>query len=957
MAIHYNPSDLNWKPIGVEYFNLDRGNVDTNALVVSGTYIDCPALSGVTDIIINHDTIFYLTNKRVGNSIFTNEITIDTELLSGVPLSANTYDIGSSSDSSFVSYYYCNSNNPQFNKTVDVNTREASVNLNYVLFSPFKSNFRNYKVDPNDPFSDTINTFLFNMFSLKNYMTPTYDYDSSVGTSVRTYNNIFLGSNQRSGYQNMFLGYTSNLEEFRFIQNDTTYFHYPLNASISALSASTLINRGAKAGDSPMNSDIISVDQFGYSNYTASGPNQKNNGEFLCAWLSGENNCGCDSVWVERWYDPDTVSQGDAYIQSKKLSGECGYIWDVPSSMNLIPGVRYYYDRYGADRNEASLNSINDLLSLYITNWTTSIYDTTERNVGYIVPNYTGESTTLVLDGNTYAQLPPADFILQRDEISVSIDVYKENWCCGRNSQLLGNYHFGGWGIFYNTGIPNNILTLGDDSGNLYSFNIEGTRIFEKYTEDNPRLHNISFDWITTDLNGARWVLDSYNNKILKLDVDDILVEVVNFPPSYNVNKIQISRDNKIYFLDINSKNVFVHDEIGTYVETITASPTTTIFEIQSNGDVWLDTGDLVSINSYGDVYKSWGSNLYKNDIVLFNFNDKVMDFKIDSKDNIWVVYDGNKLAKIDKDDSMLFNKPTLEFLENDKSVYIGLIRKSRNLGCDEDMAWIVYGDNRFLVEVDSDGIIHDVENTSKLVLTKSCDNYTLRANGDFTGYDVHRKFEIAGGETISYDNPAISLKIKLEDICGNTILKYINVPACKLSNGWHNFGFTYGKTSGDIKLFIDGAIADTITVDSNKWAINYNRVSPIIIGGNSGKLGSENQEKSIIDGQYFVGIVGDVRIYTKEIPEFLFQSIFDSSGELYEDLIWNVETQTKSYIESVDKFFMNKKPGHKSRKFNIKIKGLNVDDDLKLLVEESIVGSVDTVIPKYTQLNSIVWE
>jgi len=161
-------------------------------------------------------------------------------------------------------------------------------------------------------------------------------------------------------------------------------------------------------------------------------------------------------------------------------------------------------------------------------------------------------------------------------------------------------------------------MTVGDNFGNLFSFNIEGTRIFEKYTEDNPRLHNIKFDWIITDLNGARWILDSFNNKILKLDVDDILIELINFPPSFDVNKIQIGPDNRIYFLENKLHKVFVHDELGNYLETIAAPTSANTFELDSNSEIVFEAGDLMSINSSGDVYKSWGSNLYKNGNIIF---------------------------------------------------------------------------------------------------------------------------------------------------------------------------------------------------------------------------------------------------------------------------------------------------------------------------------------------------
>lgn len=938
MAQFTSASALNWTPYGAEYFNINRGMLDNNTEVLSSDFISCPALSGVKDVKINHQTIFYLTDKKFTKDVFTNESATTAFHLSSLPLSSESIVLGTSGVSNFVDYYFCAST-PQYNKTVEINSA-TTTSLNYLLTVPFKTNSRENE--------NNLKVFQFNIMNLKNTMTPWYEYDKSISTSIRDYNKIFIGANQKHGFDNLFLNYSSNLYQFKFNENDTTYFIYPYDSESSYLSSSNLINRGAKPGNSPMNSDIISMD-------VTKAP-ENYNGQFLCSWLSGSNDCSCNSIWMERWFDPNSVTQGDAYITGVNSGSSCKHIWDIPSDMKLIPKVRYYYDRYGKDRNDIVVDSLSGLIAKYDT-WTESLSDSSGySNNGYILESYSGSESELELDGKTHAHIYPTDMLLSERELTVGLLAYKDNWCCGKNSQIFGNYRFGGWGIFYNTGIPNNIITLGDDFGNVFSFNIDGTRIFEKEVDKDDTINNFKVSWIASDLTGARWILDGFNNKIFKIDVDDLMVEILNLPPSYELYKIQIDPSNRIYIHDKTNNKIFIHDELGNYVDSV-SSPTSAVnFELDQNGDIVYSEGDIMTINSEGIVYKTLGSNLYKDDEIIYHFKSRIMDLKIDSYDNVWIIYSGNKLVKIDSDDKVIFNTEILSFLSTETSSKIGLVRKSNSNGCDEDRLWVVCSDNKTLVEVDKNGSVKNSIDTTEYIITQGCNDYSLFANGDFTGYDINRRYDVVNGNIVSPENPALTLRVKLKTPCNVKLFKQIHIPICNLSSGWHHFSYTFNGNTGKIKLYIDGVVSGSLDLSSNSYSIDYNDTTPFIIGGNSGKLGSENVEKSVIDDQYFIGKVDDVRIYNKELEEFSVKAISDNKFGNYEDLIWNVETSSNSYIEKVDHFFMNKKPGHISKSFNLKINGLDISTDLQLLIEDAISNSITKLIPIHTELNSIVW-
>lgn len=939
MVEFVSASSLNWTPVGLEYLNNSKG-LSSETISETYNFLKIKGLSDILDIKINNGTLFYLTNKTNIGSILSNTSNIDYFNSNGYPLSSESISAGGGCETSkAVKYYFCNSNNPQYNTTLDIQNYDI-VYSNYLMTCPVLGDFK------------------FNIFTLKSIMTPFYDYGINLNQSYRSYHKIFSGNNQKFGLNDLYLSFSSEFREFVFTKNDTTYFHYPLSGSPVALNESKLIECGAKPGDTPMNSDIIGMDQFNYNDYNSFGKDRpSNNGIFLCAWLSGNNDCDCNSKWMERWYDPDRVTMGDAYI-SKVNQNTCDFIWDVDSSMELIPGNRYYYDRLGVDRNQVHYDLLYKNCVLDIKNWNNKIInDVSSKEVGNIFPKYNGSEDVLELNGNNYAQILSEDFILQKHKIFTTIDVYKDTWCCGKNTQLIGNYRDGGWGIFFNTGIPNNILTIGDDFGNLYSFNIDGTRLFEKNTNENRKLPNIYFDWIGVDLNGSRWILDKRNNKILKIDVDDLLLNIINIPKSFNISKLQINEDNEIMFFELTTQKIYVHSPEGIYSRMISPEDEGdyNTFEVLKNGEIIFEYADIISTNSNGDVYKSIGSNLYKNGIVIYNFNSKILDFKLDAYDNLWIVYAGNMIVVIDSSDTLIMKKKTFDFLAEDKSVNIGLTRKSKD-GCDSDSIWVVYGDNKYIIELSPIGEIVQHKKISDLIITKNCDNYKINANGDFTGYDIYRKYQTTTIGLISPKNPTITLRLKLKETCGNVVNKFYDIPSCNLANGWHTFGFSFDSKTGEIKFYIDGSTAIEDTVSPNDYFIDYNKTTPLIIGGISGKLGSENEEKSIIDSQYFVGMIKNVKIYNTCIPPFGVKTIYDFTNKQFDDLKWIIESNDRNYIERINSFFLNKKPGFSSSKFNLKINGLNISSELQKTIEQSIKNTIHKIIPKHVELNSIVW-
>jgi hypothetical protein len=67
---------------------------------------------------------------------------------------------------------------------------------------------------------------------------------------------------------------------------------------------------------------------------------------------------------------------------------------------------------------------------------------------------------------------------------------------------------------------------------------------------------------------------------------------------------------------------------------------------------------------------------------------------------------------------------------------------------------------------------------------------------------------------------------------------------------------------------------------------------------------------------------------------------------------------KTQYFLEEIDRFFKCKIPGNKSQFYNIKIKGLNIDNiEVQQMIENIIKDTLPKTEPSYTKNFKIIWE
>ncbi len=910
-----------------------------NSGISLGVYYN---IRNIQDVSINNDALTFLINRPLSASV-----------LQWVKEPATLF-----TDFDYINtYYYCDENIEENNNLKIRSSTNVESSQLYTI--PFK--------DSN----------LYNIVPLKAHMGIDGLVDYSTGiVPHRRYEGIYFGNNQEHGYNNVYLQYSTEKFPITFKSDKISKVYIPQYSTTSAISANrTLELNGAFGGSSPLNSDVIFFDRFGYGNYTDNGfPESNFNGTPLCLWLSADStNCAASLQWVERWYDPNTVTQGGAFIAPPTgtqsiatLSTEGDFfqalIYDKPSNLNVIqPKTSFDYLRYGPNRNEVFVDSLSSNLLIDFTSWSQNIEDVVNNTRGFAVGNYSDEVfDEAVMDGSFHFHIPPTDILHTNHDITVGVFAYQDNWKCGIDTQFFGNFSNNeGYGLFFNTGATNELITFPTTSGFIYGFNYKGLRVFEKSINTSTGVTASRIDYITTDLFGSRWTYDGINKKIYKLDTDDLLKEVITLSLSANIAKMQINSQNELFILDTYNGAISGFDTTGNLIIDSISATIYNNFEIDQDDVSQPTMADIVVTDNENDQVKSLGTNIYKNNALFYHMKYKPQAMNVDSGNNYWIAYNGNRILKLSPDGKVIFDKSLNIAFSDETSIELNFVKEIKN-GCDYDVVWVVFNTHNYIVKLDSNGNIMRRLDVTDVVNLKRCNAFTLNVKGDFTGFENKRKFDHIDGNIISSIFPAITLKANL-NCGGNKKIVQLHYPARQLENYTH-VAFTHqinDNSTTTLRLYINGIKKNELILDGILFIDMGTLVSPFVIGGHSGKLGAKNVERSLNDEDFFEGKIDDVRLYGVPLNSFQLKAISDlKHPEHFQDMVWYMPTPRRTYMEEIINYNLNKYKGGKSHLFNLKIKNLGItDEDTQESIRESIMNVIDKLIPVNTELNQIIFD
>jgi len=882
-----------------------------------------------------------------------------------------------------------------------------SLNKKTALFD--KEYFQNYLMmfggeSPN--IIDEEAVYETDFLGLKNYQTAEYDYTDAT-TYVqenshirRLYWQIFTGTNQEKGLDNIYLGYTSDTTKLYLPSDAYTEFQYPPGAPRIPLSASNLIQSGAIDGSHPLNSDRIYASAQNYKNmipvWTQPPSFIRETGTWLCAWL--KSNDDGSAQWMDRYYNAayytiDTALTSQSVNFVHRLDPVRPYVYDNPSTMGMEPGARYKYFRQGQESANNFLSYLNYTQEnlkgskiLDIQDWDgkplkdSSLYE----NNGLIVKpsNTPNPKEYFVFDGSNHVIFPAKSQLLESQKLTVSLWLKVNDWSNLSGWQIIGNYYNSGWGLINNMGQIAPLITITEQSKHrIYTINYR-SGLADSF--DISKLgDDANFEYILRLMDFNTWIIDTKNLKIYKVDnngkllIDDKKVLISRIK---KIDQAILDKDENVILLDKTKGVILKIDSFGNekyikkgkYVERIDVN--------LNNNIVYCDSSNSV-IDNNNNIWEVIGGNLYfsKNydsnsqyyiDKNIKGYVGECQNITCDSENNIWMITWENYLVKFNTlDERFEINKKLLDDsidyckLPLNPYSFINFLRTPAsdfNKDCKElqktmyDIVVVIDTLHYKLYKFHTNGTLilqTDLRSYIQDENSRFDDGWLFKADGDFTGFQYLRKF---GAHTLKN----LSWKFKISNPT-KTDKQLISLSrnVSSVPPGWHNFVFTFDTLLGQSKYYIDSILVASENFPSN-WLLSYDYTSPLLLGATSIKNTSLNDVLSIEDEYKFKGQVAGLKMYNKALNHKEIEQIYFSSPYSLkrEQLNWNIIIGDRNYIEKIDHVYKYQMPGSKTNYYNINIHNFNVSSDLKRVIENSIKNNLETISPSNAYLNKINW-
>lgn len=931
-----------------------------------------------------YDKLNVLTFDRNNSSL----VFDSTDLVSGsIPFKSN--QIFRLRNNNSVINSTLSSGNYVYEKNLDVskiNIDKSRTTLDYG--SNFLINSEYYNINPyTNNYMDINLLNLKNEKSVKNYQTYGGVFLNQPDFKHRYYENLYTGVNQEKGNSNIGLGFASYTLSTNLKADTLNYFHIPYDIypyEKLNVNDSSLVKSGATSSDTPYYSDKIfkRLNDYKYSSPFGEVSDTQT-GSYLCTWLSGGNSINDEGLWVDRYYNPNNVSHYDSLtnpstglvtnfdtISSLVGNNNLSYdIYDVKSSLTFEKGALYAYHHVGNENCQSYVNSISSNLIVnnfdyyYTSTWDRKVY---EKQLKINFDNF-----TRVLDNSL-------DTVSKFDNFTINFDMYNEDYQTPFGSQIIGNYTNVGFGIFnYRKITPYTCIFRNYNNSNcVYIFNTLG-RLLKKVEFENEITRLLMFEpnsfFLVFDKQGNVFKV-TYNGGIIDkkyLDIIDPTLTVQNGSKDNEIfycnygNYAFILVSNKWYRLDIDTLEYKAQSSLTDTYNTFYVGP----YNEPMKSIVVKDT------NVY--LLSGYRGKILDNEIYYFNFpflnyydietgdvktrvEGYIIDYCFDSNKNLFLLNNDSDITVINDLDIIT----TTEKLSNITGIDQG------NYSCLIDVVDEWYGGKHITNDL---SIISLSSNTydSFPVYSRVSNNLLSSTSVVQTDRQYLQPFEnFISNENINnynynynnYDNGEnLSAKIKLKNEYDTQTYETatVKIPLSSISAGWHNITITFDTIEGLFNLLIDGSVVDTYTFSPGKYSFGTVFDNSLYVGTEPA-YGNNKLNDLLKDYNYYnYGLfkLKDFYMYNKALYLYEIANIVRTKYNV-QDVIFELPTGKRSYVENISKFFKNKLPGRKSNLINLGIQDTNITEkSLKNILSKEIRGSIQKALPANTKLKDIKWE
>lgn len=742
-----------------------------------------------------------------------------------------------------------------------------------------------------------------NYITLKNNLIYDGKYsliDINNSNNFRKYTSINSGIRGNSGYNNFVLSYNSDWYKYEFKPDKQTYFNVPFELkgySQININDCKLVENGATGGNSPLNADKFYKKLYEYSDFKNTGktPNV-DNAKYLCSWLYYNPLFPRQSIWLDRYYNPDVVTKLDAlsevgwnmisslqsFSTSNDLIGryESYYkefdkdrgIFDVESQLTIQPNALYMYEKIGTESSK-KLHSELDHLKL------DEINDVTQSH------------------SNQYNLLTKTSY--NDEEFSLNIVLNKFDIDLFKGNKVFGNRTIS--------------LTV-DKDFSPYNLSV-----------DNDTIHYYDFDYNhITSLNLSSQIddiifTDDFNKFFVDCGGTIFTVESLDFVTNQTDTLSSLSIADIKYF----NQKLYVVDDTNQ-LSSFSPDLDELVFKNNIDGGLFIITEDGINSRDgkaidYGDsndIYTLSSNQIFYQDISTpIISSDGIIDFYVDKNDIVYVLK-SDKIFKI--------SNQNLTEVISEKDITPNYQLSSFDVARYQRNGEIL----EYIEIVDKDTVSNNITIHRYDKNLNHIESFNRTIIG--TPIKVKKRFNT------KYLEKDLSFKVTLFNLFnyykkGDVELKidrrYIDESETSIIN------FVFSNTFGTITIYYNGSLIDIFKFDTEKYFFsNTLRDNKIFIGGSF--YDDENTISDIVTESNNDMISGEYEIKNISIYDKAF-NYFDviNYNRIYRELPNSyliIPIKTRAYIEEIAGFYNQNKNIRKSEFSSINIYGVELTEDMK---------------------------
>jgi hypothetical protein len=846
----------------------------------------------------------------------------------------------------------------------------------------------------NEYFNASGSSIDLNIISLKNTNTPENKqsrgnpFFNENNIEFREYQNLYTGSNQNYGDDNIALNYESYTTNILLKRDKVTYFHIPqifYPFSQLNINDSGLVDSGAIAGDHPLKSDKIFKKKADYKHTSYFGDTrEENSGDFLCAWLSGSPNVETKPIWVDRYYNPKSIPFMAAltgsdftaikYIslfdclqaQAAELLGDVD-VFDKPSDLIFEKGTYYAYHHYGPkDVNNFIKSLSEDLICFNFASY--KFYD--ESNVYESGTN----TTEFAFNGKTYAATSSLSAIQASNQFTLIFDGYSSDWSTPLGYQLIGNYDRDGFGIFnQNIVTPTlfvispsaiKVTNLEGNSLNFLTFNAnvravfrqQGLNDFYLLMEDNTlRRYNLAYAETrrSSTTNGDKI------GSVVDVDYTETYGYALIDNGGFSNKKINLINFKSNEITDITPQRA-KYPRVVAYNDSEQTGKTITYYP--KNDKMYLTPG-IKAVRVDNDIYfledrktiKRWKdidvSDVFQTITTAFSSSTEIQDLNFDFDNNLWILYNNNSFAKFTANREFIlsgaltdteYKNYKINFTANfDNGNYnrYALITKNN-----------ITDTNKLLFKQ----LSLDGTQVSEFTSTQSRGYSTVNACLNLTNDNFLRTVVME-----KYSDTNMNIKAKLTNVfdSNDTVDAEILFNLSALDAGYHNFAVRFDSDGDYMHFFVDGQQQGYSEFLPRKYKFSNIIYRPFLIG-TSNYAFSVPLFKYLKNTSFLADNFTVKNFYLYDTPLYTFDILMHARKNMdIRDISFDVACGRRNYIEEIERYFKMNIPGSKSTLFNLIIRNSSITDtNLRVALEQRMLKIIQNTVPAYTKINSIKW-